>query len=288
MPLTRSSRLSCSATYSISREFRSARRLIGMVFDLGIFSYGMHVGGETFALLYPIYLWVIFGNGFRFGVPYLFAATATSVMTFGIVIATTPFWQEHRGLAAGLIAGLILLPLYVSTLIRKLSEAKRQAEEANRAKERVPRQHQPRIPHAAQRHHRAERSRRQHQARLRAGGNVGNDRQVGPPAAGADQLDPRFFPRRSRPDLDQGRRFRSRLHARRNPEHPCAGSAAQRRAACDSLHGPHAAAFGRRQTSSRGSSHESRRQRREIHRSRLRRDRGRRGRARWRQCAIAV
>lgn len=110
------------------------RRLIGMVFDLGLFSYGMHAGGETFALLYPIYLWVIFGNGFRFGVPYLFAASGTSVVAFGIVIATTTFWQEHRGLAAGLTAGLVLLPLYVSTLIRKLSEAKRQAEEANRAK----------------------------------------------------------------------------------------------------------------------------------------------------------
>ena len=110
------------------------RRLVGMVFDFGLFSYGMHVGGETFALLYPVYLWVIFGNGFRFGVPYLFAASATSVLTFGTVIATTAFWQEHRGLASGLTAGLILLPLYVSTLIRKLSEAKRQAEEANRAK----------------------------------------------------------------------------------------------------------------------------------------------------------
>ena len=110
------------------------RRLIGMVFDLGLFSYGMYVGGETFALLYPVYLWVIFGNGFRFGIPYLFAAGATSVLSFGIVIMTTAFWQEHRGLAAGLTAGLVLLPLYVSTLIRKLSEAKRQAEEANRAK----------------------------------------------------------------------------------------------------------------------------------------------------------
>ena len=37
-------------------------------------------------------------------------------------------------MASGLTAGLVLLPLYVSTLIRKLSEAKRQAEEANRAK----------------------------------------------------------------------------------------------------------------------------------------------------------
>jgi two-component system sensor histidine kinase RpfC len=111
-----------------------SRRLIGMVSDLGLFSYGMYVGGEAFAPLYPIYLWTIFGNGFRFGVPYLFAATATSVVGFGIAIISAPFWHEHRGLAAGLMAGLILLPLYVSTLIRKLSQAKRQAEEANRAK----------------------------------------------------------------------------------------------------------------------------------------------------------
>src|SRR5581483_10013672 len=110
------------------------RRLIGMVSDLGLFSYGMYVGGEAFAPLYPIYLWTIFGNGFRFGVPYLFAATATSVVGFGVAIASAPFWHDHRGLAAGLMAGLILLPLYVSTLIRKLSQAKRQAEEANRAK----------------------------------------------------------------------------------------------------------------------------------------------------------
>ena len=111
-----------------------ARRLIGMAFDFGLFSYGMHAGGETFALLYPIYLWIIFGNGFRFGVPYLFAASGISILTFGAVVATTAFWQEHLGLATGLTAGLVLLPLYVSNLIRKLSEAKRQAEEANRAK----------------------------------------------------------------------------------------------------------------------------------------------------------
>lgn len=111
-----------------------SRRLIGLTLDLGFFSYGMHAGGETFAPLYPIYLWVIFGNGFRFGVPYLYAGLVTSVITFGTVVATTPFWLDHLNLGLGLIAGLIFLPLYVSTLIRKLSNAKRQAEAANRAK----------------------------------------------------------------------------------------------------------------------------------------------------------
>ena len=111
-----------------------ARRLIVMVADFGIFSYCMHIGGEAMAPLYPIYLWAIFGNGFRFGIPYLAAASACGVVSFTAVVLTTPFWHQHLGLAAGLAGGLILLPVYVSSLIRKLSEAKRQAEEASRAK----------------------------------------------------------------------------------------------------------------------------------------------------------
>ena len=111
-----------------------ARRLIGIVCDFGIFSYGMHIGGEAMAPLYPIYLWVIFGNGFRFGLAYLAAASVAGVIAFTAVVLTTEFWHGHLPLSAGLASGLILLPIYVSSLIRKLSDAKRQAEEASRAK----------------------------------------------------------------------------------------------------------------------------------------------------------
>ena len=111
-----------------------ARRLIGMLIDFGIFSYCMHIGGEAMAPLYPIYLWVIFGNGFRFGLTYLAAASACGVISFTVVVLTTEFWHGHLPLSAGLTSGLILLPIYVSSLIRKLSDAKRQAEEASKAK----------------------------------------------------------------------------------------------------------------------------------------------------------
>jgi two-component system sensor histidine kinase RpfC len=111
-----------------------ARRLIGMPFDILNCSYFLYVGNETTAMLYVVYLWAIFGNGFRFGVRYLLAATALSVLSFALVIVKTPFWQSHLPLAIGLLVGLIILPLYVSALIRQLSEAKRTAEEANKAK----------------------------------------------------------------------------------------------------------------------------------------------------------
>ena len=110
------------------------RRLLAIVLDLGLFSYGVAVGGESTAALYPIYLWVILGNGFRFGVRYLFAASFVAVIGFGYVIAVSEFWRTHLALSAGLLAGLVVLPLYVSRLIAKLSEAQRQAEAASRAK----------------------------------------------------------------------------------------------------------------------------------------------------------
>ena len=110
------------------------RRIIALLGDFIAMFFEMQIGGETTAILFPIYLWVIFGNGFRFGLQFLALATATGVMSFGAAVATTPFWTGHMSLSAGLLGGMVLLPLYAATLIRKLSMAKRQAEEANQAK----------------------------------------------------------------------------------------------------------------------------------------------------------
>jgi two-component system, sensor histidine kinase RpfC len=111
-----------------------ARRILGILVDFGTLSWVMHVGGQITSLLYPMYLWVIFGNGFRFGLKYLFAAMVVGVAGFSVVIGTTEYWWSHLELAAGLLTGLIVLPLYAATLIRKLSAARQQAEAANQAK----------------------------------------------------------------------------------------------------------------------------------------------------------
>jgi two-component system, sensor histidine kinase RpfC len=111
-----------------------ARRIIGILIDFATLSWVMHVGGQITSLLYPMYLWVIFGNGFRFGLPYLLAAMVVGVTGFAVVIETTEYWWSHLELAAGLLTGLIILPLYAATLIRKLSAARQQAEAASQAK----------------------------------------------------------------------------------------------------------------------------------------------------------
>ena len=102
--------------------------------DLGVLSLCMHLDGPGNAALFPVYLWIIQGNGFRLGIRPLFVAMALGFAGFAAVIATTPYWRDQPALSFSLLGALVVLPAYSSTLIRKLSRARLQAEEASRAK----------------------------------------------------------------------------------------------------------------------------------------------------------
>ncbi|MFT8674559.1 MAG: response regulator [Acetobacter sp.] len=110
------------------------RRVVAMLLDFGAVSYELHIGGWSTAWLSPAYLWVIFGNGFRFGSGFLLLAMGIGTVAFGLMLWSTPFWHLQPPLAVGMLAGVIIVPLYALALIRKLSQARRQAEEASQAK----------------------------------------------------------------------------------------------------------------------------------------------------------
>lgn len=110
------------------------RRVVALLLDIGCLSWYLQIGGEEHSSFVPIYLWIIFGNGFRFGLPWLRVATVAAVAGFAAVVAATPFWSSQLHLSAGLLCGFVVLPLYAGVLIRKLSDARRAAEEANQAK----------------------------------------------------------------------------------------------------------------------------------------------------------
>ncbi|WP_262270243.1 ATP-binding protein [Microvirga yunnanensis] len=112
----------------------TARRIVAIVSDLATLSFQLRYVGETSSVLFLLYLWITFGNGFRFGVRFLYIAMVVSAVCFTAVITTTPRWHDDIYLSATLLLSLIVLPLYASTLIRKLSNAKAQAEAAYRAK----------------------------------------------------------------------------------------------------------------------------------------------------------
>lgn len=123
------------AAHAIKRPGVSeTRRLLAVTMDISVLSIALHVGGAVASPFFPVYLWVVLGNGFRFGLRALQVATMLSVAGFGLVLLDTAYWIENRSLGLGLLAGLIAIPLYAQTLIRKLSAAKLQAEAANQAK----------------------------------------------------------------------------------------------------------------------------------------------------------
>ncbi len=110
------------------------RRFCAIVLDTGLLALCLHLGGAQTAPFFPMFLWIILGNGFRFGVFWLRAAAVCSFVGFGIVSLATPYWRENSSLSIGLLTSLFVIPLYCQTLIRKLSSAKLQAEQASAAK----------------------------------------------------------------------------------------------------------------------------------------------------------
>lgn len=93
-----------------------------------------HGDGEDGALFVGLYLWIIVGHGFRFGVTYAYLAMALSVAGFVTVVYLNPFWMQHVHMAIGNMLLILVVPLFMARLIHKLHHAIDAAEAANRAK----------------------------------------------------------------------------------------------------------------------------------------------------------
>ena len=113
-----------------------ARRLAAMLSDIVFVSVFLHVGAGYAAPWFAIYLWIIFGFGFRYGLRELAISAVLSVIAFGSVVMTTPYWQARPAESAGVYVALALLPSYAATLVRRLHAARAAAEEAAAAKSR--------------------------------------------------------------------------------------------------------------------------------------------------------
>lgn len=113
-----------------------SRRLLGMVVDLGTLSLVLIMTGRYGTPLFAIYLWVIVGNGFRYGERYVDISMALTFVGFSSVLLLSDYWQEHVDIGISLLLLLIMLPLYIKVLLRKLYVAIQKANQANEAKSR--------------------------------------------------------------------------------------------------------------------------------------------------------
>lgn len=119
------------------------RRLLGNWLDVIGTTLFLSLSDEIGVVLIGVYLWVTFGNGFRFGKKYLYHSQAISIAGFVAAMFINPSWSDHQPIMIGFFLMLLLLPPYVAKLITRLNEAKlnaeiatARAEEANSAKSR--------------------------------------------------------------------------------------------------------------------------------------------------------
>jgi two-component system sensor histidine kinase RpfC len=114
----------------------NTRRIIGMFADYATLAAMMLLYDRALAPLYIVFLWVTVGNGLRYGPQFLAAATTLAFAAFTLVIANSAYWALNRPLGLGLLAGIIAIPAYLSTLLRELTRASNEARRANAAKSR--------------------------------------------------------------------------------------------------------------------------------------------------------
>jgi two-component system sensor histidine kinase RpfC len=112
------------------------RRGAAITSDVLFVSLFLHLGNSLAMPWFAIYLWIVFGFGFRFGVRTLLGAALLSLVGFTAVLFTTPYWQAQPWVAAGVYLALTMPTGYAVDLIRRLTIAKAQAEAANQAKSR--------------------------------------------------------------------------------------------------------------------------------------------------------
>lgn len=110
------------------------RQFLAIIADTSAVTFGMLLSKEIGTLFYGIYLWVIVGNGLRYGTKSLAIAYFLAVFGFVAVILLNEYWKAHDTLALGLLLTLILIPLYIYKLLERLNQAIVRAEEANKAK----------------------------------------------------------------------------------------------------------------------------------------------------------
>ncbi len=118
----------------ISGKSSVARRVIGMIADNAVTSYCLIRMGEGGAVVLGVYLFVTFGNGFRYGRKYLHASQVLGLVGFSLVLGVSDFWSQHLAIGTGLIVSMVVLPFYVGVLAERINEARKRADEANKAK----------------------------------------------------------------------------------------------------------------------------------------------------------
>lgn len=96
------------------------RRIVALIHDTTFISIFLLLGKTYTAPFAVLYLMITVGNGFRYGVRYLFISLFISLIGFGYVVFVSEYWRNEVAITLTVFAMMIMIPPYVALLLQSL------------------------------------------------------------------------------------------------------------------------------------------------------------------------
>ena len=98
------------------------RRQFIMVIDFTAITLILYSFEEQGIYFSPIYLWIVIGNGMRYGTRYFFAGISISLFALAMLIHFSEYWSMHINVIIALAIAVFILPLFYLKLLNRLNE----------------------------------------------------------------------------------------------------------------------------------------------------------------------
>ena len=99
------------------------RRYIVILLDLSLATYLAAYFPSAGIAFYPLFLWVMIGNGLRYSQYHMQFATLVGLLGFTGAMASSGYLWQQPGTYIGLMFGLVLMPKFFMVMIQRLSAA---------------------------------------------------------------------------------------------------------------------------------------------------------------------
>lgn len=122
----------------ISVLYRSewrARQFFTLVVDITATSFSIYLTDDVTSPFFILYFLIFLSYGTRYGAVHLRAASLTSILAYFITVMNIPGWRDYAFEVSFVLLSLFVMPLYQYALLRKLHQARQQAEQSKRAAE---------------------------------------------------------------------------------------------------------------------------------------------------------
>ncbi|MCU7844372.1 MAG: response regulator [Candidatus Thiodiazotropha sp. (ex Monitilora ramsayi)] len=116
------------------RPVMELRPYVTLLADVSASSLAIFLTKEAISPFFLLYIWIFVSYGTRYGKRLLMAASVFSLIAYNIVLFSLQEWYSHTFEAFFFLLLLVLLPTYQYSLLRKLHNARQEAEQANKAR----------------------------------------------------------------------------------------------------------------------------------------------------------